>query len=349
MSEMQSISESNEGRTLVLLATGGTIAGRAASPTDNTGYTAGALGVDELVSAVPGLQQQLKRLGAARLACVQLANIDSKDMGNALWFDLAQRIEAERARAEVVGVVITHGTDTLEETAYFLHRVLPKGKPVVLTAAMRPATSLQADGPQNLLDACTVALSPGVQGVLVAVASQVWAGCELRKAHTFELKAFDGGDDGPLARLEDGQLRRLRAWPGQAQAPGLNRPVLDDTPLGMAGLSDPRVKPWPSVAVLTSHAGFEAAWVQAWLGQGEQPACVQGLVVAGTGNCTLHHSLERVLEQAQAQGVQVLRTSRVARGGVREKPNERFPSAGTLTPAQARVRLMLELMQSTPA
>jgi L-asparaginase len=344
---MQTISEGGSGRTLVLLATGGTIAGRAASPTDNTGYTAGALGVDELVSAVQGLQQQLSHLGAERMVCVQLANIDSKDMSHALWFDLAQRIEAERARPEVAGVVITHGTDTLEETAYFLHRVLPLGKPVVLTAAMRPATSLQADGPQNLLDACTVALSPGVQGVLVAFASRVWAGCEVRKAHTFALDAFDGGDDGALARLEDGHLKRLRAWPGEAF--GLIRPVLDDAPLGTAHLSDPRLQPWPSVAVITSHAGFEATWVQAWLGRGEQPACVQGLVVAGTGNCTLHHSLEEVLEQAQAQGVHVLRTSRVPRGGVREKPNERFPSAGTLTPAQARVRLMLELMQGASA
>ncbi len=137
---------------IVILGTGGTIAGTAASPADAIGYTAAQLGVAQLVAGVPAL-------AGLPLESEQVAQLDSKDMDFATWQRLAQRVAAHLARDEVQGVVITHGTDTLEETAYFLHRVLAPAKPVVLTAAMRPATSLQADGPQNLLDAVTLARS----------------------------------------------------------------------------------------------------------------------------------------------------------------------------------------------
>ena len=155
---MQSTSQ-----TIVILGTGGTIAGTAASSTDNVGYTAAQIGVAQLLSAVPPL------VGLA-LESEQVAQLDSKDMDFATWQRLAQRVGHHLARVQVAGVVITHGTDTLEETAYFLQRVLAPSKPVVLTAAMHPATALLADGPQNLLDAVTVAGLPGVQGVLVAMA-----------------------------------------------------------------------------------------------------------------------------------------------------------------------------------
>ena len=136
--------------TVVVLGTGGTIAGTADSATDSVGYRAASLGVDALVAAVPPL-------AGWPIECQQLAQVDSKDMGLALWLALRAALQRQLQRPEVAGVVITHGTDTLEETAYFLHRVLAPAKPVLLTAAMRPATSLQADGPQNLLDAVTLA------------------------------------------------------------------------------------------------------------------------------------------------------------------------------------------------
>ncbi len=110
-------------------------------------------------------------------------------------------------------MVITHGTDTLEETAYFLHRVLAPAKPVVLTAAMRPASALLSDGPQNLLDALTLAASAGARGVLAVLAQQVFGAAELRKVHSYRLDAFGAGDAGPLGRIEEGRLRRFRDWP----------------------------------------------------------------------------------------------------------------------------------------
>ena len=129
---------------VVILGTGGTIAGTAEDAADNLGYTAAQIGVDALVAAV-------RALAGLPLEAEQVAQIDSKDMGHRVWLALAQSVAHHLARAEVAGVVITHGTDTLEETAWFLQRVLAPAKPVVLTAAMRPASSAQADGPQNVL------------------------------------------------------------------------------------------------------------------------------------------------------------------------------------------------------
>jgi L-asparaginase len=131
-------------------------------------------------------------------------------MGFAVWRGLVERIEAHAARSNVAGIVVTHGTDTLEETAYLLHRVLKTRRPVVLTAAMRPATSLQADGPQNLLDAVMVAGWPGSAGVSVAFGSRLFAGHEIRKLHGYRIDAFSAGDAGPLGLIEEGTLRRLR-------------------------------------------------------------------------------------------------------------------------------------------
>jgi L-asparaginase len=150
-------------RHTLVIATGGTIAGRAAQATDNVGYRAAELGVQQLLDAVPAL-------AGLPLRTLQLAQVDSKDMGPAVWQPLVQALDQALRDPAVGGVVVTHGTDTLEETAYLLQRVLAPAKPVVLTAAMRPATSLQADGPQNLLDALTVAREPGAQGVLVVLA-----------------------------------------------------------------------------------------------------------------------------------------------------------------------------------
>ena len=191
-------------QTLVIIGTGGTIAGASGSATDNVGYKAGSLSVASLVKAVPAL-------AAKSLEAEQLAQLDSKDMDHATWARLAKRVREHLDRPEVRGVVITHGTDTLEETAYLLQRVLAPEKPVVLTAAMRPATAIQADGPQNLLDAVAVAESDGVRGVIAVVAGQVWSGLELRKTHSYRLDAFEAGPDaGPLAVVEEGIVRRFR-------------------------------------------------------------------------------------------------------------------------------------------
>ncbi len=305
----------------MVLGTGGTIAGTAANAADNVGYTAAQLGVDALVTAVPAL-------AGLPLECEQVAQTDSKDMGLAIWRALALRAAHHLARDEVAGVVVTHGTDTLEETAYFLQRVLAPSKPVVLTAAMRPATSLQADGPQNLLDAVTVAGSNGVQGVLVVMAGTLHAATDVRKAHTYRLDAFSSGDAGPLGVVEEGAVTTWRAWP-QGKAMGLQwLPV--------------EAEAWPQVEIVTSHAGASGALVRA--------ACeigVQGLVVAATGNGTVHAALEEALLEAQEQGVTVWRSSRCGNGRVIERADDVLPSAGELTPAQARVELILQLLSPT--
>jgi len=302
---------------LLLIATGGTIAGRAASAQDNVAYRA-ELGAAELVAAVPAL-------AGVPMRTVQLAQMDSKDMSHAIWQALTLTLAAELAREDVAGVVITHGTDTLEETAYFLQRVLAPAKPVVLTAAMRPATSLQADGPQNLLDAVTVARTPGARGVLAVLGGQVHAGDEVRKADSYCLQAFDSAPAGPLALVEEGRLTQLRPWPqGKALGEALcQRPVAD----------------WPRVAWLTSHAGFDASLLDAAVAAG-----FHGVVLAGTGNGTLHAALESAAARAMQAGMVLRLSTRCASGRVVGEAARAVPVSTTHSPAQARVALLLELL-----
>ncbi|HEY1392318.1 MAG TPA: asparaginase, partial [Methylibium sp.] len=275
----------------VILGTGGTIAGKAADAGDNIGYTAAQIGVAQLLAAVPALS-------GLPLEAEQVAQLDSKDMSFEVWRRLAERVSHHCARPEVSGVVVTHGTDTLEETAYLLQRVLSPSKPVVMAAAMRPATAMQADGPQNLLDAVSVARHAGVHGVVAVLAGAVWSGGELRKSHTYRLDAFNAGDAGPLAWVEEGALRRLRPWP-------------EGRPLGLDLLAR---EPWPRVEIVWSHAGADGRLVDALVADG-----VNGIVVAATGNGTLHHALEEALLRAQQRGVKVLRSTRVAAGAVLAK------------------------------
>jgi L-asparaginase len=303
-------------RQIVILGTGGTIAGMAASAADNVGYTAGALAVQQLVSAAPPL-------AAVPLATEQVASLDSKDMDAATWQRLAGRAAFHLARPEVAGIVVTHGTDTLEETAWLLHRVLAPAKPLVLTAAMRPASSLAADGPQNLVDAVTVACEPAARGVLAVLAGQVHAAADLRKAHSYRVDAFDSGDAGPVGQVVEGRLRRLRDWP-QGEALGVDR-------LGRPPQA------WPWVEVLPSHAAARGDGIDAWAGAG-----IAGIVVAGTGSGTLHRLLQAALERAAARGVEVRLASRCPAGPVlAASPWRSYPG---LSPFKARVELMLELL-----
>lgn len=300
---------------VVILATGGTIAGTAATATDSLGYTAAQLGIAQLLAAVPALAGQ-------PIEAEQVAQIDSKDMGMAVWRSLTRRVAHHLARPEVSGVVVTHGTDTLEETAYLLQRVLAPAKPVVLTGAMRPATAVQADGPQNLLDALALAREPGAAGVCVVFAGSVLGAFDVRKRHTHRLDAFGAGDDGAIALIEGGGVRRLRDWPASL-------------PLGIEVLE----RPEPRVEIVVSHAGASGAVVDALRAQG-----VDGVVVAGTGNGSLHHALEAALRSAQAAGIVVQRCTRVADGAVLPTGHDALPISEARTPAQARIELMLALM-----
>lgn len=306
--------QSNTNDLIVILGTGGTIAGAG----DDVGYVAGQISVTDLVTAVPAL-------AARQLEAEQVAQLDSKDMSHAVWRLLAQRVAYHLARPEVAGVVVTHGTDTLEETAYFLHRVLAPGKPVVLTAAMRPVTSLQSDGPQNLLDAVTVAAHPGASGVLAVLQGRVHGPVEVRKAQPFALDAFSSGEAGPLALVLEGQVRVLRHWPSCA-------------PLGLDVVAaDPAL--WPRVDIVASHAGADGVVVDALVAAG-----ARGLVIEGTGNATVHASLLEALKRARAAGLPVLRATRCTGAAVVGAPEGALPSAGELSPVKARVELMLGLL-----
>ena len=317
--------------TIVILGTGGTIAGTAGSAQDNVGYTAAQRSVADLLAAVPA------GAGGA-VEAEQVAQLDSKDMDAATWQRLVQRVAHHQARPEVAGVVITHGTDTLEETAWLLQRLLAPAKPVVLVAAMRPATALAADGPQNLLDALAVARTAGACGVLVVLAGRVHLARDVRKVHPYRPDAFDSGDGGPLGVVEEGVLRRFRDWPAPNRPDPADGADAGDAPaLAAAVLATPPAS-WPWVEIITSHAAARGDGVRALVAAG-----VQGLVVAATGNGTVHQALQPALQAAAAAGVLVWRCSRCAQGvlvGTHAGP------AAAMSPWQARLELQLRLLNA---
>ncbi|KQP20013.1 asparaginase [Pseudorhodoferax sp. Leaf267] len=318
---MQAFDSSSEqvARKIVVLGTGGTIAGLAAAAGDNLGYQAAQVGIAQLLQGVSSGSVDA-------IQTEQVAQIDSKDMDASVWRALAMRCAHWLADDSVQGIVITHGTDTLEETAYFLHATLAPAKPVVLTCAMRPANAAMPDGPQNLRDAMAVASTAGARGVLAVCAGVVHGAPDVRKVHAYRLDAFGSGDAGPIGYVEEGALRQVRDWPQAARACAPRQwPVTPEA--------------WARVEIVTSHAGAGGALVQALVRDG-----VQGLVVAATGNGSVHHALEAALHQAQAAGVRVLRTSRCDQGRVMGAAAGALPHAGPLSPVKARIQLMLELM-----
>lgn len=310
-------------RRVVVLGTGGTIAGKAASSDDNIGYTAAQVGVADLLGGIEAPE-------GVTLEAEQVAQVDSKDMSFDIWQQLARRCAHWLAQADVAGVVITHGTDTIEETAFFLHSVLAPSKPVVLTCAMRPATALSPDGPQNVRDAISVAATQGARGVTVVCAGVVHGGVDIQKVHTYRLDAFASGDAGPVGYVEEGEVRVVRAWP---QGEALRATKL----LGTADVQ------WPRVEIVMSHAGASGAVIDALLlSVGTEP--LRGLVIATTGNGTLHHALETAALRAQDAGVSVIRATRCVSGRILPKAGDALRDAGALTPVKARIALMLELL-----
>ena len=307
--------------TIAILATGGTIAGSADDAGSAARYRAGAVPIDQLLAA--------SKLGLERLANVraeQVAQIDSKDLTFEVWEKLVARIRHWIDVERVDGVVITHGTDTLEETAMLLHLTQQTDTPIVLTAAMRPSTSLSADGPLNLLNAVRLAASPSARGrgVLVALNQRVHAARDVQKGHTYAVEAFVSPDTGALGFVLDTQVQFQRA----AQRVTAEE-VLPMPPTGQ----------WPWVEVIASYAEPDARVVDALVAAG-----VQGLVIAATGAGSIHANLEAALNRASQQGVFVLRSTRTGAGVVPAQPGEeRWASSGSLNPYKARVLLTLLL------
>lgn len=329
MTQKKASTTPQTGRRLIILATGGTIAGQAPDPSRPTEYQAASLGGEALRQHL--LTSAKDRLTQAdmRVEVEQVAQIDSKDMGPAVWLSLVEACNRYLAMPDVAGIIVTHGTDTLEESAYLLHRLLSPSKPLVLTAAMRPANAVSADGPANLLDALAVCLCDGARGVIVALDGKAWHPAELRKQHSHRLDAFDAGDAGPLALVANGAVRSLRPWP-------------QTEPLGAAVLPS-ETQNWPKVALLMSHAGVDADLLHCL-----PDLAYQGVVFAATGNGTLHEHLLAALPVLQSKGLTVVLASRCAAGGiVSSTPQHGALSAQGLSAVQARIALLLALMTGT--
>lgn len=321
---------------VVFLGMGGTIAGTAAHAADNVGYRAAQVGVATLLDAIPALSQVLDGRG-----CIseQVAQVDSKDLDFPQWIELAQRVTHFLALDDVTGVVITHGTDTLEETAFFLTQAISaellNRKPVVLTCAMRPASAMSPDGPQNILDASAVVCTAGAKGVVVVCAGTIHAAREVQKIHPYRLNAFDSGDSGALGYVEEGVVRGVRCWPTE--------PVGTTRFMSLA-IGD---GPWPRVEIVMNYVGATGATVRALCTAGTGDSSpVRGIVVAATGNGTMHKDLETALWEVNAQGVRVVRASRCAYGSVvpGKLSGDTFPHSEGLSPVKARIAMMLELM-----
>ncbi|MEY2790938.1 MAG: hypothetical protein RL295_1102 [Pseudomonadota bacterium] len=319
--------DAKKGKKIVVLGTGGTIAGLASSVSRPQQYQAGMVSVASLVSAV---SKDFIDRHQLNIESEQVAQLDSKDMQESVWQALAKRLWHHLSQSEVDGVVITHGSDTLEETAYFLQAVFQPSKPVVLTCAMRPANATDADGPANLQDALLVAAHSDLHGVLVACGGIVHAGHRVQKIQSHDLKPFVSLD-GPLMRLVAGKFHFLRPAPS-AQYPWPMPTVKEVL----------QTEDWPRVELVLNHAGAQGENVRDMLQSSRPP---KGLVVAGTGNGTVHLGLEKALKVAQSEGVRVIRTTRCALGQVEALPEDVLPSVPDMTAVQARVGLQLALLK----
>ena len=313
----------NSSQKIVVLGTGGTIAGRSSLVNDNISYDAAQIDIESLARGIPGLKSHVNGF---KLAFEQVAQVDSKDMDFSIWGALARRVAQHIAEPDVKGIVITHGTDTIEETAYFLRSVVSSDKPVVLTCAMRPASALSPDGPQNLLDAFSVVMDAKACGVVVVCAGVVHAAELVQKIHPYRLDAFSSGEAGPMAWIEEGQVR----W--SVGTTPLALPIRD-------ALSLPESGSWPQVEIVLNCVGANGKVVDALVSHG-----IQGLVVACTGNGTVSNALMVSLLRAVSQGVKVVRATRCSEGRVISIPDALIPDSKGLSPVKARVALLLSLM-----
>jgi L-asparaginase len=317
--------------TVVVLATGGTIAGAAGSDVQ-AAYTSGQVGVEQLLAAVP----QAKKLAVLRGE--QVSNIGSQDMNDEVWLKLAGRINALTAAADVSGIVITHGTDTIEETAYFLNLVVKSRKPVVLTAAMRPSTALSADGPLNFYNAVAVAASKDAanRGVLVVVNDWIHGASSLTKTSTTAVQTFLSPLSGLIGTVAYGDVEFYRGPTGRHTM---------DSEFSLAN-----VTALPRVDIVMAHENMDGVLIDAAVAAG-----ARGVVIAGVGNGNLTKAAVDTLAKHAKNGIVCVRASRVTTGLVGrnvELDDDKlgFIASMTLNPQKARVLLRLALLQKrTPA
>lgn len=312
---------------IVVLATGGTIAGAAATDVQ-AGYTSGQVGVEQLIAAVP----QAKKL--AMLRGEQVANIGSQDMNDEVWLKLANRVNQLVAMPDVAGVVITHGTDTIEETAYFLTLVVKSTKPVVLTAAMRPATALSADGPLNFFNAVAVAANKesAGRGVLVVINDWIHGAASLTKTSTTAVQTFMSPLSGLIGTVAYGEIEFFRG------------PIGKNTTKSEFSLDG--VTQLPRVDIVMAYENMDGALIDAAAAAG-----AKGIVVAGVGNGNLTNTAVTALAAQAKKGVVCVRASRVTVGRVGrnvELDDDKLGLVASLdkNPQKSRVLLRLALLKS---
>lgn len=310
---------------VVVLATGGTIA---STYDEEIGALRAALTGDEIVSAVEGLSE------IARVSVEQIANVNSRDMTPSIWLDLAERANAVLAESDVAGVVVTHGTDTLEETAYFLDLTVVSEKPVVVVGAQRAPTMTDTDGPRNMLNAVRVVVSDEAvgMGTMVVMNGQINAAREVTKTNTQDVETFQTLDFGLLGVADVETVRFYRA-PTRRQT----IPLPDDPELG-------------NVVIISEYAGSNGRALELLLEDG----ALDGVVVAGLGLAHVSSPTLEALRAVRASGIPVVVSSRVPTGRIVPLYANNIDlldigavQADNLSPWKARVLLMVAMQHTT--
>jgi len=316
---------------IVILATGGTIAGAAATGTQ-AGYTSGSVGIDTMVNAVPGITK------LANIKGEQISNVGSQDMSFDILLKVAKRIN-ELARTDAVdGFVITHGTDTMEESAFFLNLTLKTTKPVVMVGSMRPSTAVSADGPLNLYNAVGVAADPKAtgRGVLVVMNDWILDAHSLTKTSTTAVQTFMSPTRGVvgIATYGKNDFYKRPEWPHTTEAE----------------FDISHVNAMPRVDIIYASADMSADLIDCAVEKG-----AKGIVIAGVGNGNMNKASVEAAANAVKKGVVVVRSSRVPTGTVGRNVELNddqlgFIASDELNPQKARILLALALLTPrTPA
>lgn len=311
---------------VIILATGGTIAGAGASSTGSA-YTSGQVKIDTMINSVPNIRK------LANLKGEQLSNVGSQDMSVKIWLDLAKRINQLLATPDVDGIVITHGTDTQEETAYFLNLVVKSDKPVVLTGSMRPSTALSADGPLNLYNAVAVAANPASKGygVMVVMNDEIHSAHDVKKMISTPVHTFQSPQEGLLGTVIFGQTSFFH------KPNGVHTTQSEFSVDGVTAL--------PRVDIVYACADGSADIIDFLVSAGSK-----GIVIAGVGDGNMNAAMLAAVKNATKKGVKVVRATRVPVGAVLIEGEVNDKEYGTvssddLNPQKARVLLMLALLK----
>jgi L-asparaginase len=313
---------------IVILATGGTIAGSGNTSTTTVGYKAATVAVEQLINAVPELKKISKPRGE------QILQLASQNITNEDWLKLAKRINELEQQSDVDGIVITHGTDTLEETAYFLDLTVKGTKPVVIVGSMRPSTALSADGPLNLYDAVLLAKSQEAigKGVLVCLDDQISSARDVTKTNTFTTDTFKSPDLGFLGYIQGDRVAFYRAP---------SRKHTTETEFDISSLDK-----LPTVEIAYGYENVSRTVVDALAA-----SKIDGIVYAGVGDGNPNKINEEALADARTKGILIVRSARVG-NGIIARNNEvdddkrDFVASDNLNPQKARILLMLALTKT---